>query len=1199
MDKGEKREPKRKYITYNNDLYKVINVRNVNIQESLIPYNNTYTHYEDRENWSNLITILDTDELFHEWSRQAKAYIALIYVTRAKSINTYNKYKPIKNRLKNSERIEAMYNKYTKYEPSNDIQTFQDLFIKPEHDYILDNKKANSCFVTLIIDTYKNQFEKTRCEGGKKYINESLDYDYLTNLIGIENLDSDIGLSIEQSIAFFSKFNLGLEVLNVYNKVIYQYHPEKYNKNIFPNTLRMIMYNNHCIKLDNDINSLCQKNNRLTEEINLTVNDRYHITQFLDEQTTAIKQLSDVTNEIKKIQELQNDDDKSEIKIKFICNDLNNILDEMIQQKYMPNVQYFNNKLSSLGFTTGKFYVNIDCTDDSIEYSNGVVDETRKDEFKEYQTQYQKLYTSIINNSYISHYNDKVVEIETTYRMGPIVGYIQNIDENETFNAIDTQKAYTYFMSQIHEIPVFSYFDTYEPYDGHTIEKLTKYIIKCDGEDILSKLLSKSTYSRHYGFTLSEFQGVNYEIISYCKPSKIIDISTTYGDAILNLYKSDLTDTQKKFMVNKITGLLEKQRNIKYYSKIFLDEEEGKHYANKYNGDINYISIYEHTDNNFIQEPIREYMVVSMKAKRLLSEGFLSIKEIIYSKALVDLKHTYDKIKNIVDIVGFNTDSVLYRGQNYVLKPFFNFDYGIGNKRFECNKICNTKLDKNVNEKPEIKAHYVNKYSIDDEFNIDMMNVELNKYNCNLILGLCPGVGKTTSVKNYSKDTLFITPYNTLAQDLINSGYKAITLNNLLGIYADGQKYKDTHGFDTSNYSSICFDEVFLYNIPELVLIDKYIRNNAEKKYFGTGDPSQLPPINMNNILNQKEYLTKCIEKIFPNVLLLKTNKRLNNQKDRDILTNLKNDILDTNIPIMNTFRKYKIKMINKIRDINTTKGISYFNFRANYINKFIHEKTQYTTEYTTISGVKYYIGMSVTCKKHTKLGGKKLFTNYTYKIKGFTSKSLIIIDELSKDEFEIINGMVYKTLKLSYISTCHSVQGTTINQPITIFDCNISHVSRTYVWTAITRVRTLDDLTIYEHSNDEVNRLSESKLRLYLNMKIQNYVTQDNNGGRTISKDYITCDWISEQLNKCDKCPCCKEIFELYNDDGETISNITVDRIDSNLDHNIKNCRLLCKTCNATKSNRYVFPSSDESITIKKRSNFKYSNISLCFEQD
>ena len=49
--------------------------------------------------------------------------------------------------------------------------------------------------------------------------------------------------------------------------------------------------------------------------------------------------------------------------------------------------------------------------------------------------------------------------------------------------------------------------------------------------------------------------------------------------------------------------------------------------------------------------------------------------------------------------------------------------------------------------------------------------------------------------------------------------------------------------------------------------------------------------------------------------------------------------------------------------------------------------------------------------------------------------------------------------VRYPFCRTCHSAQGATIKDKMTIFDWNHFHASREWVWTAITRAERLDDV--------------------------------------------------------------------------------------------------------------------------------------------
>ena len=126
---------------------------------------------------------------------------------------------------------------------------------------------------------------------------------------------------------------------------------------------------------------------------------------------------------------------------------------------------------------------------------------------------------------------------------------------------------------------------------------------------------------------------------------------------------------------------------------------------------------------------------------------------------------------------------------------------------------------------------------------------------------------------------------------------------------------------------------------------------------------------------------------------------------------------------------------------------------------------------------------------------------------------------------------------KLPYCLTCHSVQGLSMDDEVTIFDCNTPYVDRNFVWTAITRVRDLKNVTYFEHSNDEVQALEDSRLKQYFNLKINGYKKQDIKTKREIDKDkFIDLNWLCDQVSKHDRCPLCNYKYYYVIDENNDI---------------------------------------------------------------
>ena len=202
------------------------------------------------------------------------------------------------------------------------------------------------------------------------------------------------------------------------------------------------------------------------------------------------------------------------------------------------------------------------------------------------------------------------------------------------------------------------------------------------------------------------------------------------------------------------------------------------------------------------------------------------------------------------------------------------------------------------------------------------------------------------------------------------------------------------------------------------------------------------------------------------------------------------------------------------------------------------------------------------------KTKGKKLFTNYVYIIESIDKKEFTISEPVDEVKMTFDIGMLEKHFKLPYCVAVHSVQGLSLDGKVTLFDCNTPYVDRNFVWTAITRVRELDNITYFEHPDDEIQRLENSRLLQYLKLKIDFYKKQDIDAKRSINKEtYIDVEWFTDQINCHERCSLCNVNYYMVLDESNNVfCNISVDRVDNDGFHSKDNCQLLCIECNKSK---------------------------------
>ena len=202
--------------------------------------------------WRSLINTLTTDTVFAEYYENFVAYINLIIVKNYTEtvIDVDNKHNPIDDFLNADNDNKRICNQFIEYDINVQAEKFGDLFNVKLINYVESNFKANSCFVTAIVNHFKPSFDELR-DGVRRH--SSLTYESLCDLLQIEDKRQDIGLSINQSKKFFERYRFSLTVVNVFGQVLFHYRPDKLNQNHKTTCMRIVVHNNHCYPIVNNI----------------------------------------------------------------------------------------------------------------------------------------------------------------------------------------------------------------------------------------------------------------------------------------------------------------------------------------------------------------------------------------------------------------------------------------------------------------------------------------------------------------------------------------------------------------------------------------------------------------------------------------------------------------------------------------------------------------------------------------------------------------------------------------------------------------------------------------------------------------------------------------------------------------------------------------------------------------------------------
>ena len=165
-----------------------------------------------------------------------------------------------------------------------------------------------------------------------------------------------------------------MKVFNIYYKLIYEFKPEKYNHNILPLTLYLLVHNNHCWKLNNEIESLAHQKIILDEKIVKTkkVYQNFIFRDFEQEK----KIIKSFFYNIKQMNEfIENNPDKN---IQFLTNNnLDDMIIEFIDNKYFPSVKIKNDMINSIHIRCNKNLYSIKNPDncDNIDTINTIDEE--------------------------------------------------------------------------------------------------------------------------------------------------------------------------------------------------------------------------------------------------------------------------------------------------------------------------------------------------------------------------------------------------------------------------------------------------------------------------------------------------------------------------------------------------------------------------------------------------------------------------------------------------------------------------------------------------------------------------------------------------------------------------------------------------------------------------------------------------------
>ena len=304
----------------------------------------------------------------------------------------------------------------------------------------------------------------------------------------------------------------------------------------------------------------------------------------------------------------------------------------------------------------------------------------------------------------------------------------------------------------------------------------------------------------------------------------------------------------------------------------------------------------------------------------------------------------------------------------------------------------------------------------------------------------------------------------------------------------------------------------------------------------------------------------QCIDIIFPYNIYLNINKRLKTEEDKDKLDQVYKELFDESKDKINVLKKY-FKFTKDLTLSNC--GIAYMKGTCKTVSNHIRKKLGKVEAYE--------VNEVLVCREYLRLNVGTFSTNYRYEILEKFDNSLTI-QHINTGEIYIVPiSIIEKSFIHNYCGTCHSKQGATIKENITIYDWNFFYATQEWLWTSITRATYLDNVYFYDY--DE-STLKNDLVREYFRRKVKNYMKQDVERTKKaiseeIKNNYINHLWFEKYING--SCPCCNNQFYLDFNDGSITSNISADRVNCDLYHTVDNIRPTCYRCNAIQGKRNI----------------------------
>ena len=1027
----------------------------------------------------------------------------------------------------------------------------------------------NECWINLLTDFYADTImnERTR---------NRLTRDKVIEIIGRTDF-SQKGASIQEMEAVFKTYGIQVRIYNFFTQLIYKYDPPKRNHHI--KTLYAMVKNNHIYALNYDLKSIQQKQDCLMPSVRAST-DYYLNEKEEPPKYKMIRCLNDILN-------LEINEEEKEIYLVPELNNLHELFFEIIKSGYEPRITFQAGIITDIRLKLDKVKYVIK-TQNLIKSSPdgciAVRDEQTYNRMNEAMFKFNK---SLFNPLHKSFYNDiDIAILDETRTIAPLGIFYDKKSIPKNIIELDRCKAFTKAFIDIAKIFVFNQFDIWKVYndtfDINKLNDLTIYYVYVEPHDLTFCDRTRIIFNKKHNIITGEILKKLPErvrpritILYYKEPSFIHKVD--YKGIVDELYNTTIDEKDKdedkfikKLIGNINYGLMEKGGSTDQKSIVFRNLKEAVNYQTDCGGKIHKLTHIEeevemgddkrHSWTSSFETEQEAYYILNLKDKAQLKNGYRWIKEILLQYHNFSMWEAYWKLRDAgVSVYSVKTDAFTIKAEDEEkatgLLDFHNDIGGWRVSKYDEIKLPHEGYKIVENQFIKIPTYESKELEIDDEYDTDDIISKIEKVRQVMIRGLVPGTGKSyicQKMVDKGYKVLFVCPTNRLLQEFEG---EAITVNKFFGISFGDTKLEP---LDYSPYDVIVFDEIYFSGLSVYWKIKQFVEQNKDSKIIiATGDTLQLKPVQeLTNTKEYREYADEIIDKIFEHNILLKICKRLHTDEDKQKLNNIKVDIFENKISTTKLIEKYNFGFTN---DIASSKyNIAYLNRTCKNVSSEIRKLENRKGEYE--------VGEFLICREYTKTKLGTFNVNFKYEIV-YIGGGIMKLKNVKTNTLQSLEtDKVRKNFIFAWCSTCHSAQGSSINDEITIFDYNHFLVKNypEWIWTALTRCRDLNKVKFFKYSNDTNDEFNRKCIMSYFERKVEKYKLQDRTAKRKIPRDgYVNVEWFLGNINnQCNYCGCG---FHIDMVKGNVMSNITCQRKDNEMTHTLDNIVPFCCRCNCS----------------------------------